>query len=315
MKSRFLLLLILILSTMLVSGCDQSQSTNQIASTNAISPILMWLLTILFFLVVVTIFVLPLTHSSWGEIVAVIVTVLLLLFYYTQPIAAWLSDSELGMSIEIAGNGIPGSLLRTGRALGNLLFDAQRFVLTHLPERTILIGRVTILRLETNSLFEPTRWPLFILFIGGLIRIAVARYVKNERLRHVTGEYWLYILTYLVLAYIVSAITSWSFLALVAAFALIVIALALGLLKVLGDVLSAIKHILGDLWRIVRIVAKFVVYLVTIITEFVKQFGRRVQELYQKFIVEPILRVQTAIVKYLSRIERWLDDRLNRNPK
>lgn len=315
MKSRFLLLFTLILCVMLVLGCAQSQPPTKIASAEATTPIFMWLLAILLLVVVSALFILPLTHSSWGEIVAVIVIILLLLFYYTQPIATWLSDLRLGTSIGIANNDIPRFLSQTGRTLGNLLFEAQRFVLTHLPEKTISIGDVTILRLETKSLFKPTRWPLFILLIGGLIRVAVARYVKNKRLRHATGEYWLNILAYLVLAYVISAITNWSFLALVAAFALIFVALALGLFRVLGDILSAIKHILGDLWNVVRIGAKSVVYVVTIITEFVKQFGRRVRELYQRYIVEPIRRVQEAIEAFLSRIEQWLDVRLNRNPK
>lgn len=315
MKSRFLLMLTLILWTILVLGCAQSQPTNKLVSTETTTPVFTWLLAALLFLVIAALFILPLTHSSWGEIVAVIVIILLLLFYYTQPIAAWLSDLRLGASVGIAEDAIPRFFSRYGQTLGSFLFDAQRFILTHLPEKTVSIGDFTILHLETKSLFKPTRWPLFILLIGGLIRVAVARYVRNKRLRHATGEYWLYILAYLVLAYVISAITNWSFLALVAAFALIFIALALGLFRILGDIFSAIKHILGDLWNVVRIGAKFVVYVVTIITEFVKQFGRRVRELYQKYIVEPIRRVQEAIEAFLSRIEQWLDVRLNRNPK
>lgn len=315
MKSRFILLLTLIVCVVIVFGCAQSLPSDKIASAEAPTPIFTWLLAILLFLVVSALFILPLTHSSWGEIVAVIVIILVLLFYYTQPISTWLSNLRLGTSTAVSSNDIPRFIVQAGHTLGNLLFEAQRFVLTHLPEKTISIGNVTILRLETKSLFEPTRWPVFILLIGGLIRVAVARYVKNDRLRHATGEYWLYLLAYLVLAYVISAITNWSFLALVAAFALIFVALALGLLRVLGDIFSAIKHVVGDLWNVVRIGAKFVVYVVTIITEFVKQFGRRVQELYQEYIVEPIRHVQKVIEAFLSRIEKWLDIRLNRNPK
>ncbi len=315
MQRRFLLLFNLLLCIMLVVGCAQSQPQNNIASTGPAHPISTWIFAILLWLVVIALFILPLTHSSWGEVVAVIVIILLLVFYYAHPIATRLSDMQLGTSAGATNNDILQFFSRAGRALGNLLFEAQRFVLAHLPEKTISIGNATILHLETKSLFEPTRWPLFILIIGGLIRVAVARYVRNKRLGHVTGEYWLYILAYLVLAYVISAITNWSFLALVATFGLIVIALALGLFKVLGDIVSGMQYVLGDLWNAVRICAKFVVYVVTIITEFVKQFGRRVQELYQKFIVEPMQRVQKAIEQFLSRIENWLDVRLNRNPK
>lgn len=198
MKTRFLLLLTLLLCIMLVFGCAQSLPSDKIASAEAPTPIFTWVLTILLLFVISALFILPLTHSSYGEIVAVIVIILVLLFYYTQPISTWLSNLQLGASTAVSNDDFPQFISRAGHTLGNLLFEAQRFVLTHLPEKTILIGSVTILRLETKSLFEPTRWPVFILLIGGFIRVAVARYVKNDRLRHATGEYWLYLLAYLV---------------------------------------------------------------------------------------------------------------------
>lgn len=290
MRSKLSLLFALSLCVPLIGGCTAGQTLERVAQANGTEPILTGLLAILLLMVVAALFVLPLTHASWGEVVAVIVIILLLLFYYTQPIGAWLSDLRLGASIGIADDAIPRLLSKLGVKLSEFLFDAQHFILTHLPEKTVSLGDFTVLHLETRNLFKPTRWPLFILLTGGLIRVAVARYVKNTRLRHATGEYWLYLLAYLVLAYVISAITNWSFLALVIAFALIFVALALGLLKIVGDILSAVRHILLDLWKALRIGAKGVVYLVTIVTEFVKQFGRRVRELYQRVIVEPARR-------------------------
>ena len=315
MRSKLHLLFALFLCVPLIGGCTAGRTLERVAQANGPEPILTGLLAILLLIVVAALFVLPLTHASWGEVVAVIVIVLLLLFYYTQPIGTWLSNLRLGASMGIANDAIPRLIAQLGSKLSKILFDVQHFILAHLPEKTITIGGFTILHLETRSLFKPTRWPLFILLIGGLIRVAVARYVKNVRLRHVTGEYWLYLLAYLVLAYVISAITNWSFLALVVAFALIFVALALGLLKVLGDILSAIRHILLDLWKVLRIGAKGVVYLVTIVTEFVKQFGRRVRELYQRVIVEPARRAQAVVDAFLSGIEQWLDRVLNRPPK
>lgn len=258
-------------------------------------------------LALILLFTLPFYQSTWGEFVAAGLIVFLLLFYYRQPIALWL----LGLS----GEG-PAVLLRT---LIGLPFEAlatvQDFLLERLPEAELKIGKLTILSLSTQQAFDTTLIPLGILVSGALIRLAVARYVRNERLRKITGEYWLYVLAYLILAYVLSAITNWSFIAIVFVFLLIFLVLALGIFRVGGDILAAMVYVGALLWTLLRIAVKAIVSLVTVFADLIRAIGRWIRELYERYIVAPIVRLYHAIVGYLEQIERRLDIFLGRTPR
>lgn len=310
-------LAVCLMASILMAACGSGNADGfqQITDATEPKPMLSWFLAAGILVALVALFVLAINQSSHGEVVAGIFIVILLLFYYTQPVHEWASDLEY----RIPESDFPNKLLAGVSHLVekplDALVSAQAFVLDHLPQKTISIGEFSLLQLSTKNSFETTLVPIVFLILGVAIRIGVARYVRNERLRELTGEYWLYVLAYVVLAYVISAITNWSFLAVIGLFLLIFVALALGVLRVGGDVLKALLHLLILLQKTARIMAKSIVSLVTVIADFLKSIGQWIKRLYETYIVDPIVAVYEAVASFLEEIEEGLDDFLNRRPR
>jgi hypothetical protein len=291
-------------------GCESeaARTLTRVAAGPATSPLSLMVFTVAL-AALALLFILPLIDSTHGEWLTSIIIVLLLLFYYAGAILSWVTrgqDSEAAVVSFIA------ELLSHP---AQWLSKAQNFIITHLPQADIRIQDFEVFKFLRRADYQATVVPIAILVTGVLVRFAITRYVRNERLRRITGEYWLYVVAYLILAYFISAISNASFLAVTLVFLLLLIALALGLYRLIVDALKGLFHLLWIGVKVLRIAVMAVVGAVTVISTFLKDFARKMKEVYEKYLVQPFRVLYSRIIARLNRTEERLDQFLSRSPK
>ena len=144
--------------------------------------------TVLFIFIIITVPVLIfLTARRVGQLIIGSFLLLALLLYYTQSISSFFDSHGYQ-------NGLISWIIRA-------LFSYQSFILNHWPlfDGFQLFG-LHILSVNVVDLsFTTTWWPLIFLYIGGIVRLVVMRFVPSYRAREIAHEYWLYITSFLII--------------------------------------------------------------------------------------------------------------------
>ncbi len=180
----------------------------------------------------------------------------------------------------------------------------RMFVLHHWPQfNGITIFGSNFLKLKVDYHFASTFFPIILLWVGGIVRFVVVRYVPHNRLREVTHEYWLYITSLFIILLIINNVYDLNFLIILLLFLLVLVIIATGLYRIFSDfvilIIKTARHV-GRLImsgvRRLRIGLRYLALIAVHIAKFLNKILRRIRELYDKYVRRPF---------------RWLDERLN----
>lgn len=241
-----------------------------------------------------------------AERIVAAVLILGMVFYYARPLQ-WLI---LGFYAELPS--MSNILQGVVNIMIGFLEKYQEFILGILPgfDGITVLGK-RMLRVDIDTQFVATGWPIVVLFVGVVVRLAIGRFVRHERLRQVGREYWLFITAYIILALMTSTIVHWSFLGMMLAVVIVVFVLTAGLLRVATDLISGF----WASWKVVRRLGKiammYVAFCAAKVTKLFRNLVRFIRELYNKYIIEPIRRLYGRIQNFLDRAETTVRRLLN----
>ena len=192
----------------------------------------------------------------------------------------------------------------------NFLTGYRDLIFGHLPYLDgIPIFGFKFLSIKVDYSFDATLWPTVILWVGGLVRLVVVKFVPENRLRQLTQEYWLYTTSFLMLLLILSNIFEWNFLTTFIIFLFILLIIATGIYQIIKDVMvltiEIFRHILKwvvagirRIWLGMRYVALFAVK----VAKFINNIFSNIRMLYDKYIRGPFRWLHRKLI-YLEEKE------------
>lgn len=250
----------------------------------ALDYIKKFLLPLLATILLIYIILAALISSSSYQIISSFFLSISLIFYYSRNIA------QFTIKIPIIGP-----------ALEEFFTKFQYYIVEHIPAFDgINFFNKKLLVIQAHHDFQTTYWPIYFLIMGFFVRIIIDKYIKHQKLRNVSSDYWLFITTYVVIASIISNVINWSFIKIIVFSIVIVLLLAAGLLRVLSDLFSFLLEAIRLCIQAFKIFTKWLALFLARIAKFIRNLVKKIRELYNKYIVDPIL-------KFFKRIKRQLD--------
>ncbi len=247
--------------------------------------------------VVVTLLVIFSTAKSVAEYVASFTLVFALVFYYTDAIQKVISSVPL--------------LGRT--PINKLLQLYHDLIINILPEFSgITVFGKTIFVIEINTSYVSAKWPIIFLFSGVAIRYVINRFVRHQKLKQASSEYWLFITLYFVLAAIVSTLIGWGFIKILVVSLGVVFIIAAGMFKVGVDILKGFLSVIHTVWRTIKIAAMYIALGGAKIAKALRNLVRIIRDIYNAYIIAPFRKayefVQGALDSIESQAQKWLDN-------
>lgn len=249
--------------------------------------------TILFFIVVK-----PRNILEW---LASILLIFLLVGYYSEIFTAWFFYAN-----------------SSNTYISNLLFlfsynfaqISQFFSGIHINYGGLDVGPYSLLTITGSDSYTRTLWPIIIFALGLLLRYSIHRFVRHEKLRRLTLEYWLFLTLYIVASYWISQSTSWSFWSLFGTLILLITLYATNLFEVFVDILSLMAGIYEILKKVGGIVRRYIAYVAAEISKILRKLAEKIRYLYRKYIVEPISIIYKRIMAILTNWQNLIDQKL-----
>lgn len=201
-------------------------------------------------------------------------------FYYASSLQRVFSGSQQVVSILARYR---GGILRHWPQFGGFTFLGHR-----------------LFSMRVNASFTPTWWPIIALIVGVVLRLVIANFVTNQRLKELAGESWVILTTYLALALIVSAVLNWNFLLIFILSAVVVLVYA-GAYQLIANLWDGVLHTIHHVIRLAHIFFKYIAVAGTYI-------GEVFSDIYN--FVRDLLDIVIAPFRFINRLLTTFEDEL-----
>lgn len=162
--------------------------------------------------------------------------------------------------------------------------------------------------------FSPSAWPFVILFLCYFVRLSVFTFLREraESLEQLTSSYWAGITAVVVTLACANGIYGLDAWAVVAVTVTVFLVTGTLLVRLVGDVVSALVELGHYLVSLIKTIWKNVAIAATVIASFFRGVRERVYVAYDKMVAEPLERLGSWIEEKLAIFDEATNDRIDR---
>lgn len=269
-----------------------------------LSSIPLWVIPlILQIFLFIVLFVIIIRSKSIPEILISVFLLFIFTFYYSESIV-WLIRQV---------DSLPSQYLNIFSHISSSLWNYRLFMLGLIPdwEGFFLFGR-NFMQIKVDQQFIESYMPIIILILGLLIRFGISRYIKNEKLRRLAREYWLFITGYLIIAAIVSAITHLNFIWMLIIPLIIIFFVSAGIFRLFSDIVNAIWKILVLIVEYSKLLFKYLTLLGAKIAKFLRRIIKVIIDFYNNYIVRPLQWLYNKLQELREKADKVVDNLLDK---